>query len=90
MGGSFKLLFIAIYQRLIEYNIMVCLFLVQEAKELAEIKDIKHYFMICSIIMPRCACASEVYGSVLVCLCVCVCVCVCVCLCRLLQLLKDQ
>ena len=30
------------------------------------------------IIMPRCACASEVYGSVFV------------CLCRLLQLLKDQ
>ncbi len=28
--------------------------------------------------MPRCACASEVYGSV------------CVCVCRLLQLLKDQ
>ncbi len=38
------------------------------------------------IIMPRCACASEVYGSVFVCLCVCV----CVCLCRLLQLLKDE
>ncbi len=38
------------------------------------------------IIMPRCACASEVYGSVFVCLCVCV----SVCLCRLLQLLKDQ
>ncbi len=32
--------------------------------------------------MPRCACASEVYGSVFVC--------VCLCLCRLLQLLKDQ
>ncbi len=32
--------------------------------------------------MPRCACASEVYGSVFVCL--------SVCLCRLLQLLKDQ
>ena len=31
------------------------------------------------IIMPRCACASEVYGSVFVCLCVCLCVCVCVC-----------
>ncbi len=31
-------------------------------------------------IMPRCACASEVNGSV----------CVSVCLCRLLQLLKDQ
>ncbi len=29
----------------------------------------------CSIIMPRCACASEVYGSVSVCLC---------------RLLKDQ
>ncbi len=29
-----------------------------------------------SIIMPRCACASEVYGSVFVCVCVCVCVCV--------------
>ncbi len=25
-----------------------------------------------SVIMPRCACASEVYGSVFVCLCVCV------------------
>ncbi len=34
------------------------------------------------IIMPWCACASEVYGSVFVCLCVCVC--------RLLQLLKDE
>ena len=32
--------------------------------------------------MPRCACASEVYGSVFVCL--------CVCLCRPLQLLKDE
>ncbi len=31
-------------------------------------------------IMPRCACASEVYGSVFVGLCVC----------RLLQLLKDE
>ena len=27
--------------------------------------------------MPRCACASEVYGSVFVCLSVCVSVCVC-------------
>ena len=36
--------------------------------------------------MPRCACTSEVYGSVFVCLCVCLCVCVC----RLLQLLKDE
>ncbi len=27
-----------------------------------------------SLIIPRCACASEVYGSVFVCLCVCVCV----------------
>ncbi len=36
------------------------------------------------IIMPRCACASEVYGSVFVCV-------VSVSLCRLLeQLLKDQ
>ena len=34
------------------------------------------------VIMPRCACASEVYGSVFVCLCVCVC--------RPLQLLKDE
>ena len=33
------------------------------------------------IIMPRCACASEVYGSVFVCVCVCVCVRVCVCVC---------
>ena len=32
--------------------------------------------------MPRCACASEVYGSVFVCLYVCVC--------RPLQLLKDE
>ena len=32
------------------------------------------------IIMPRCACASEVYGSVFV----------CVCVCRPLQLLKDE
>ena len=32
--------------------------------------------------MPRCACASEVYGSVSVCM--------CLCLCRLLQLLKDE
>ena len=55
------------------------------------------------VIMPRCACASEVYGSLeirpinrpgfearytVVCfLCV---VCVSVCLCRLLQLLKDE
>ncbi len=30
------------------------------------------------VFMPRCACASEVYGSVFVCLCVCVCVSVCV------------
>ncbi len=42
------------------------------------------------LIMPRCACASEVYGSVFVCLCVCVSVYLCVCVCRLLQLLKDQ
>ncbi len=34
------------------------------------------------MIMPRYACASEVYGSVFVC--------VCVCLCKVLQLLKDQ
>ncbi len=35
------------------------------------------------LIMYRCACASEVYGSVFVCVprCVCVCVCVCVCIC---------
>ncbi len=33
------------------------------------------------VIMPRCACASEVYGStVFVCVCVCVCVSVSVCL----------
>ncbi len=32
--------------------------------------------------MPRCACASEVYGSVFVCVCVCVCVCgVCLSVC---------
>ncbi len=40
------------------------------------------FVCVLGIIMPRCACASEVYGSVFVC--------VCVCLCRLLQLLKDQ
>ncbi len=40
------------------------------------------------IVMPRCACASEVYGSVFVC--VTVCACVRVCMCGLLQLLKDQ
>ncbi len=42
--------------------------------------------------MPRCACASEVYGSVFVCVfvCVCVCVCVSVCLSRVLQLLRDM
>ncbi len=59
-----------------------------------------HVFLVCTafttksqalgtIFMPRCACASEVYGSVC-CACVCVCVCVRVCLCRLLQLLKNQ
>ena len=42
------------------------------------------------LIMPRCACASEVYGSVFVCLCVCVSVCVSVCVCRPLQLPKDE
>ncbi len=36
----------------------------------------------CPLILPRCACASEVYGSVFVC--------VSVCPCRLLQLLRDQ
>ena len=40
------------------------------------------YKSIFMLIMPRCACASEVYGSVFVCLCVCVC--------RPLQLLKDE
>ena len=46
----------------------------------------------CSFIMPRCACASEVYyGSVFVCLCIDIYgLCVCVCVCRLLQLLKDE
>ncbi len=38
--------------------------------------------MMASLIMPRCACASEVYGSVFVC--------VCVCVCRVLQLLNDN
>ena len=38
-----------------------------------------------NVVMPRCACASEVYGSVFVCL-----YCVSVCLCRPLQLLKDE
>ncbi len=42
----------------------------------------KRVAIMLAIIMPRCACASEVYGSVFVCL--------CVCLCRLLQLLKDE
>ncbi len=51
MGGSFKLLFIAKSKT---YNIMYglynyILFLVQEAKELAEIQDIKHSFMVCSM-----------------------------------------
>ena len=32
-------------------------------------------------IMPRCACASEVYGSVSVSVCLCVCVCVCLSVC---------
>ncbi len=41
-----------------------------------------------TVIMLRCACASEVYGSVFVCLHLCVCICVCVC--RPLQLLKDE
>ncbi len=46
---------------------------------------LKHYiWRYLVIIMPRCTCASEVYGSVFVC------VSVSVCLCRLLQLLKDQ
>ena len=36
------------------------------------------YAHTCIIIMPRCACASEVYG----------CVCVCLSVCRPLQLLK--
>ena len=31
-------------------------------------------FLDLKIIMPRCACASEVYGSVFVCVCVSVCV----------------
>ncbi len=56
----------------------------QEVGEtLAVIIDIHHNpYNFAKIIMPRCACASEVYGSVFVCL--------SVCLCRLLQLLKDQ
>ena len=33
------------------------------------------------VIMPRCACTGEVFGTVFVCLCVTVCVCVCVCVC---------
>ena len=43
-----------------------------------------HKTLLYRIIMPRCACTSEVYGSVFVC------VCVCVCVCRPLQLLKDE
>ena len=31
-------------------------------------------FRAVKFIMPRCACASKVYGSVFVCLCVCVCI----------------
>ncbi len=34
--------------------------------------DFYYRRLICIIIMPRCACASEVYGSVFVCLSVCV------------------
>ncbi len=49
MGGSFKLLFIAISKTYRMYGLYNILFLVQEAKELAEIQDIKHYFMICSM-----------------------------------------
>ena len=36
------------------------------------------FFLHVPVIVPRCACASKVYG------------CVCVCVVRLLQLLKDQ
>ncbi len=43
MGGSFKLLFIAISKTYRMYG------LVQEAKEVAEIKDIKHFFTVCSM-----------------------------------------
>ncbi len=44
------------------------------------------------LFMPRCACASEVYGCVCACVCVCVCVCVClsVCLGCYTELLRDQ
>ena len=61
-----------------------------EDKELPPGRDVsQHCMLTCqsllllrvysvTVIMPRCACASEVYGSV-VCVCVCVCVCACVC-----------
>ncbi len=46
MGGSFKLLFIAKSKDV--WSVYI-LFLVQEAKKVAEIQDIKHSFMVCSM-----------------------------------------
>ncbi len=37
-----------------------------------------HKVSLCVFTMPRCACASEVYGSVFVCVSVCLSVCLCV------------
>ncbi len=51
---------------------------------------------ILGVVMPRCACASEVYGGVFVCVCVSVCMSVClsvclsICLSRLLQINEVQ
>ena len=72
---------------------VLCVFSIANyAKQFAIVAFEKIYSILCSvnessiecIVMPRCACASEVYGSV------CMCVCVCVRVCRVLQLLKDQ
>ncbi len=47
MGGSFKLLFIATSKTYRMYGLYIIsyFYIVQEAKELAEIQDIKHSFM---------------------------------------------
>ncbi len=62
----------------------------KEAYEVSQLKLWSHLvrYLQSLVIMPRCTCASEVYGSVFVCRYTVVCL--CVCLCRLLQLLKDQ
>ncbi len=50
----------------------MCIIMLVKAKTHKE-----HTARVCVLlIMPRCACASEVYGSVFVCVSVCLCVCV--------------